>query len=200
MSVHNLDVIRATARMKWAGVVDVQNTFTAVLGSGTSISDEDAKDDLAAWLEDMYTITALLMPTNLTFEDIDYFNLTQDAPMGTLSWPTLVAGNGATTEIAATGVCAVITAFTNVVRVHGRKFFGPLVETVIDAGYLNSTVMTGMAGVITLWITPFTGTVSGETWAPGVWQRLTGTFKTFRDAVIRNVPGYQRRRKAGVGS
>jgi hypothetical protein len=51
-----------------------------------------------------------------------------------------------------------------------------------------------------LWITPFVGATSGETWTPGVWRRIATAFKAFRDGVVRNIPGYQRRRKQGVGS
>lgn len=200
MAVNNQDVIKVTARMRWADAVDVQNVFTAVLASGTYVTDDEAKDDLAEWVDDMYAIVDDVLPTNLVFDDLDFFNLTQDEPLGTLSWPTMTTGQAGTNEIAASGVAAVLTAFTSIVRVHGRKYFGPIAETFIDGGYLNSTVIAGMASVIALWITPFTGGTSGETWAPGVWRRLTSGFAAFRDGVVRNVPGYQRRRKAGVGS
>lgn len=200
MPVSNLDVIKVTARMRWAEAVDVQNVFTAVLGSGTSISNDDAKDDLAEWVDDMYVIAGAIMPTSLVFVDLDFYNLTEDEPLGTLSWPTMTTGTGASNEIAASGVAAVLTAFSSIVRVHGRKYFGPICEAFVDAGFLNSAVMTGMASVIALWITPFTGGTSGETWAPGVWRRAISGFAAFRDGVVRNVPGYQRRRKSGVGS
>jgi hypothetical protein len=186
--------------MEWAGAVDVQNVFTASMSSGVGMPNEDAMDDLAAWVDDLYDVVDDIMPTQLVFVDIDFYNLTNDTPMGTLAWPTMTTGQAASNEIAASGVAAVITAFTSIVRVHGRKFFGPIVETLIDEGYLGTTVMTGMATVITKWITPFVGGTSGETWTPGVWRRATSGFAAFRDAVVRNIPGYQRRRKANVGS
>jgi hypothetical protein len=194
------DTVKVTARLKWANAVDIQNVFTARMTTGFDIPDDDAKADMMAWLELMYTEVIGAMPTNLVFEDADFFNLTQGVPMGIDFWPVLTTGTGGTTEIAATGVAAVITAFTGLSRVRGRKFFGPLTEAAIDAGVLNNATMTTMAAIIALWITPFVGDTSGVTWTPGVWQRLTDTFAAFRDAVVRNIPGYQRRRKAGVGS
>lgn len=200
MSVIVNNVIRVTARMKWNATVDIQNVFTARLSSGTSIDDDDAKADLAEWVDDLYTEIVGMFPSDLTFEDLDFYNLTSEAPMGTLSWPTLTAGTGGTTEIAATGVAIVITAFTSIVRVHGRKFFGPVLEAMVDAGYFNSTALAYVASCIAVWITPFTGSTTGETWTPGIWRRVAESFAQFRDAVVRNIPGYQRRRKANVGS
>jgi hypothetical protein len=186
--------------MKWLGTTDVQNTFTAALASGSYVDNDDAKDDLAEWVDDIYATIIAALPTSLTFEDLDFYNLTQDSPMGTLAWPTMTAGGASTDEIAATGVAYVITAFTSIVRVHGRKYFGPIVEPALDVGVINPASMAYLASCITTWITPFVGGTSGETWAPGVWRRLTSGFAVFRDAVVRNIPGYQRRRKQNVGS
>jgi hypothetical protein len=178
----------------------VQNVFTAMLSDGTTLDVEDMKDDLAAWVEAIYTPLLGSFPTNLVFVDLDYYNLTTDTPLGTGSWPALTAGTGATTDIVGSGVCAVITAFTYVVRAHGRKFFGPLVDAALENGELNGAMMTALAGILATWITPFVGTTSGRAWAPGIWNRTLSVFRNFRDAVVRNVPGYQRRRKANVGS
>jgi len=200
MTVAVTNTIRATARLEWAGAVDVQNTFTATMASGSTIDDDDCKEDLAAWLEDFYTPFLGALPDNLAFIDIDYYNMSTDTPMGTLGWPTLTAGSAGTTEIAASGVAAVITAFSYSVRHHGRKFIGPVHEAAIDAGVLNAATMAALATMLAVWVTPFVGDTSGETWVPGIWSRLSGSFLNFRDAVVRNVPGYQRRRKANVGS
>lgn len=199
MAVAVGDVIKVTARMKWALAVDVQNVFYAQLSSGSGVSDDDCKDDLTAWVESMYTVIVGIMPSTLEFIDLDYFNVTQASPMGVDFWPALTAGTGGN-ETEATGVAAVITAFTTLVRTRGRKFFGPIVEAAIDVGLLNSTTMVALASVMALWITPFTGGTSGETWTPGVWRRIALAFQAFRDVVVRNIPGYQRRRKQGVGS
>jgi hypothetical protein len=193
------DVIKVTARMLWAGAVDVQNVFYAQLSSGTTISDDDCKDDLTAWVESMYDVIDGHMPSSLAFVDLDYFNVTQDSPMGVDFWPVLTVGGGGT-DIQATGVAAVITAFTTLIRTRGRKFFGPLTEAVVADGLIDSGVMIDLTSVGVLWITPFVGATSGETWTPGVWRRIATAFKAFRDGVVRNIPGYQRRRKQGVGS
>jgi hypothetical protein len=64
----------------------------------------------------------------------------------------------------------------------------------------NSTAMVALAAAMAVWIAPFNGGTSGQPWVPGIWSRVAGLFRTFRDVVVRNVPGYQRRRKQGVGS
>lgn len=193
------DVIRITARMKWNAVIDVQNTFHAQLGSGAGMSNGTAKADLAEWVDDIYTEIVGALPSTLSFEDIDFYNITDDEPMGTESWPTLTYGTGSS-EVSATGVAYVITAFTNVVRIHGRKFFGPAIEAAVEGGVFDATTMAYLASVILVWILPFSGGTSSDTWTPGVYSRLTTLFHEFRDAVVRNIPGYQRRRKQNVGS
>jgi hypothetical protein len=200
MTVSVGDTIRATARLKWAGAVDVQNVFTCQLATGTTVDDEDAKEDLAAYLEAMYGLINPVFPTNLAYIDIDYFNLSTDTPMGQLAWPVLTAGSSGDTEISASGVCLVTTAFSFIVRKHGRKFWGPLSEAAITAGEITSVLMITAGTLLATWLTPFAGVTSGETWRPGIWSRAESVFHVFRDAVCRNVPGYQRRRRAGVGS
>jgi hypothetical protein len=200
MTVDVGDTIRVTARLEWAGAVDVQNVFEAYCASGTPQDDDDVKADLADWLEDFYTPFLGALPDNLAFIDLDFYNVTNSAPMGQYAWPTLTAGTAGTTEISASGVAAVITAFTNVVRHHGRKFIGPIHEAAIDAGVLNAATMTALATMLIIWVTPFVGGTTGNGWVPGVTNRATSAFNQFRDAVVRNVPGYQRRRKANVGS
>lgn len=200
MTVNVNDVIRVTARLEWNGAVDVQNTFTARCSAAGGVTDSNAKADLAEWVDDIYTALNSIMPTSLDYIDIDFFNITQDVPMGVDFWPTLTVGGGGTDEVAATGVAYVITAFTNVVRVHGRKFFGPVISGGIVDGVFSSGVMTALASAMAIWIAPFNGGTSGEPWVPGVWSRALSLFRAFRDVVVRNIPGYQRRRKQGVGS
>jgi hypothetical protein len=120
--------------------------------------------------------------------------------MGVGFWPTLTTGTGATTEIVGSGVASVLTAFSYVVRKHGRKFLGPLIEDVLVGGYISAAFMISVGASLAAWISPFTGGTSSGGWVPGIWDRLVGFFYPFRDAVARDVPGYQRRRKAGVGS
>jgi hypothetical protein len=199
MTVAVGSVVKITARLRWAGKVDVQNVYHAQLASGSALDDGDARDDLAAWLETIYTPLLGEFPTSLVFEDIDFYNVSQDYPMGVEPWPTLTAGTGAL-DIQATGVAAVITAFTFYVRSRGRKFFGPLPETSVLDGVLTSATMINLASAAAAWIFPFVGGTSGQTWNPGIITRVTSLFREFRDAVVRNIPGYQRRRKEGVGS
>jgi hypothetical protein len=200
MAIEAGDTIRCTARMTWNNVVSIQNTFWCYKTVSTNDDNEDNMADLATWIDGIYDNIVGAMPTNLTFDDIDFFNVTADQPLGSLPWPTQTTGNGGSTEIAATGVAAVITAFTAITKVRGRKFLGPLTEAAIDAGYLNTSTMLTLADIILDWMTPFVGTTTGNAWLPGVWRRLQEAFAPFTRAVVRNIPGYQRRRKAGVGS
>jgi hypothetical protein len=200
MSVVTSDVIRATARLQWNDSVDVQNTFTCRYQGASTLDDSDAKADLAEYIDDVYTEINSVLPSSLDYVDIDFFNITQDAPMGVDFWPTLTVGGSATAEVVATGVSYVMTGFTNIVRAHGRKFFGPPAAGAIEGGVFTSPVMVALASAMAVWISPFNGGTSGQPWVPGIWSRAVSLFRAFRDVVTRNIPGYQRRRKQGVGS
>jgi uncharacterized membrane protein YhdT len=191
-------VIKCTARLEMLGSIAVQNTFFAWPVIASPMDGDDGMADLAEWLEDIYTPLLPLMVSTCSFVDILFHDVHNNTPIGTLPWPTLTAGTSGN-DPSATGVAAIITAYTGVVGRRGRKSFGVFDDGTIQAALFTGGVLAILATTAAAWITPFVGGTSGENWVPGVYSRKTGTFSSFTEAVARAIPGYQRRRKQNVG-
>jgi hypothetical protein len=200
MTVNQEDVIRVTARLKYRTLDDVQNVYYVKYEGATPLTDSAARNDLEAWLEDIYGEFSGGMPEELTFEDLTFFNYTQDAPMSDGDWPFLVQGGSATDELPS-GVAAVATASTGKKNTRSRKFWGPLTEALTTDGEWLAGTLSDLADAAATWITTFVGDQSGLLWRPGVktsaeeWQ-----FWPLAEAVVRAIPAYMRKRKQGKGS
>jgi hypothetical protein len=198
MTVTVGSTVKCTAKMQIGGAIDLQNVFYAKLASGSAVDDDDARADLAEWIDDMFTPLAPYMAAVVTFDEIDFFNVSQDYPMGPEVWPTLTVGTSAGT-LGVSGVAVVLTAYTEYVRTNGRKFFGGMAEGAFTGNVVAGAILTAAATTAALWLAPFVGATSGQTWTPGIWSTVASAFRAFRAIVIRDIPGYQRRRKPGVG-
>jgi hypothetical protein len=99
------------------------------------------------------------------------------------------------------GVAALIRAKTYVSKVEGKKYLPGLSELSQTAGLWVAGVLSDLALVAVQWISGFDDlSDSTSHWYPGVWSLKTLDFQSFApDAVIPDVPAYQRRRKQGVG-
>lgn len=199
MTIANDDVLKVTARLNWAGAVTIQNVFWFRLDAVGGCTDEDAVDDIAARLEGFYGAFLSYIPNVTAFEDILIYNYTTDVLVDTAPWPSLTVG-GSSSDPLPSGVAAVLTAYTAIKKVRGRKFLPFFDETTTSNGLLTSATMITLASALATYVSDFTGSVSGEHWEAGIVRRATGVFVAFREGVVRNVLGYQRRRKFGVGS
>ena len=198
MAIGDGDVIRVTAVLKRATVDDVMNVFYARLVAGGGASQSALRGDLAAWMEDVYDGLQPGIVDDVTFDEIQLFNMTDGTPEPTESWPTLTVG-GSTGDPLPEGVAALVIARTGLSRVIGKKYFGLFSEAAATDGLWTAPTMALFATAGADWITPFTG-ASLATWDPVVWRRVAMTHAAFTEAVTTNVPAYQRRRKRGVGS
>ena len=198
MTIAEDDVIRATAVMKRALSDDIQNVFHLKLINISTATQLQLRTDIAEYLEDIWGTLVGLMHTSITFDEIQLFNVTQNTPEPTVNWPTLVAGS-ASGDPLADGVAALTLGRTGVSKRIGKKYFALFTEGALTLGLWTATTVTALTTAAADWIAPFTG-ISTATWDPGVFTRLTSAFTAFIEAVVSDIPAYQRRRKRGVGS
>jgi len=166
---------------------------------GNTVSDADAMDDLAEFLDDAYADIISRQCNETTYVDLDGYNVTGDNPMPETSWPTRTAGTAAS-EPLPTGSAGLITFRTGFSRRNGRKFLGVFSEgCVSSSGLWTTATQTALAAFGANFLSGFTGGTSGENWMPGVYSKL-GTLMPIIEAVASGIPAYQRRRRIGTGS
>lgn len=118
--------------------------------------------------------------------------------MGEIAWPAPFVGGTATSDTYALGVAAVIRLLT-VNRGHqGRKFFGALAEGLIgdDALFVTSAI-TMLAAFGAMLLQPIELSVASLYFA--VYDRVHNLMRVITEVVVNAIPGYQKRRKQGVG-
>jgi hypothetical protein len=197
MDIQSGDIVRVTAKMAIGGVGAVQNVFYLRKEGIGEVPASLWPDDIGPWLEDIYGEVNSLLTDNLSYDSWGLFNITQDAPGPDNSWPTLIVG-GSATDMYATGVAGLGLLRTERPRVVGRKYFGGLVEGGITESLLTPTMTAAIAAAIGHMLGSFIGGASLDSWLPGVVDK-SGAYWSFTEAVVKDIPAYQRRRKQGRG-
>ena len=197
MTVAQSDVIRATAKMS-IGVEDIQNVYHFIVGGSGTPSDSDAMDAIVDCLDDAYAELELKISDEVTFDSIDFYNLTQETYMGSKNWTTLTVG-GEPGDMMPPQVCPFVLFDTDVLRSQGRKFLPPTTEGYNDPG---GGPTAGLLTVLALYVAEIMlGGVDGTTtFLPGNYRELTSTFIQW---VLGRAPDFfatQRRRYFGSGS
>jgi hypothetical protein len=99
-------------------------------------------------------------------------------------------------------VAALITVYTAISRVQGKKYMPALSEVAASGGVWVAGVISALADCAGEWLTPFLGPSDPTTlYVPGVYSSKTSSFQDFvLETLIKDIPSYQRRRKEGVGT
>lgn len=192
------DVFRAVAKMSQASN-DIMNVYHYKLtGSGIPPSNGQVLEALNNVLNGAYDNIDGSMANNITFDEIEVYNVTQDEYVGVTSWLTLTTGGGSAAMLPPQTAALVLFA-TNVAKSLGKKFFPPLTTVALDDdGSPTAAVLTALglyaADLLTGW--------DGSTWflLPGNYRPLAGTFLSWLSAAVRDVFATQRRRYTGSGT
>jgi hypothetical protein len=154
--------------------------------------------DLAQKLDDAYDHLGAALTSDTIFVEVQGFDLTQDRPLPTVTWPTQTVGSGGADSYAAQ-VSLLGLLRTGVARVLGRKFIGGLATGITDTnGFVTSAGMTLMGAFLAELVGTFIST-SLNSYTPGVKSKTSGLFHAFIEGVASGVPAVQRRRRQGRG-
>lgn len=188
------EVIKVVVEMALLGQ-RVLNVWHMV--SSSPVADLDVLDDAAEFMDSLYTEVIAAMSTGLAFESVIVKNITADTNIGQTAWVGNATGSNAGDPLPP-GVAALLTLPTLYPKVRGRKFIPGWCEPETTGGLFSNASIASLLDMGLLALTVFTGTASGQNWVFGV-PRSAGGFAIFNDALVTNVPAYQRRRKQGVG-
>lgn len=164
---------------------------------------------VGSWITLMWEELTTFIADAVTLDTVDVYKGTV-APPGESPEYTYVGtylsgvSGESTADLAPHGVAAVVIALTEVARVVARKFWPGWAETAIGLfGAWTSSVLSDLTLMYARWTSMFNylgeADINGDMMA-GVYSKKLGAFKTFVwPGAISNIPGYQRRRKPGVG-
>jgi len=203
MSVTNNDRLKVDLKWSVAGVGLAANIFQCRVYQAApyALADADVLADMEAWMTDFLApietyviVDATILSSPVYKWQTGLWNL-----IGMCEPDFTSSGIG---DPLPSGVAALIDVYTFVSRVIGKKYIPGLQESCTTAGVWIAGVLSALADMASVWLLPFESLTGPNTlYVPGVYSTKTTSFQDFQaETRIPNVPAYQRRRKAGVGS
>jgi hypothetical protein len=197
MTVYDGDVLRVTVKCEAHGK-DVQNVFHYRADLNSDDSNGLAKAAIWGQLADAYNYVTPYQTDELTGVEIEFFNITQDEPMGTYSVGTNLDGES-TSEEMPPAVAGMTTFRTLSPSSLGRKFIGGLVKSAAQAdGSLTTAFQTALADFASEFLTGVTSG-AGE-YIAGNWNKDLARFAEWVGAQAISTFKTQRRRYLASGS
>lgn len=203
MSVVDGDIIRGVLSLTMANGDDAKNVFTWLLNkiSLGSYSDAEIGSYVESAIQAIFDEVTQEVKSTITYDTIDVYKwvapdwdyLTTVVP----SWTSTGTG-----EVAPAGVAMLMTAYTNLNKVFGRKFIYGVTELGLSGGILSATALGNLGDAALAYLDNYNGGTMGplDTLVAGVYSSKKPGFEAFNGvAVVKDTLSYQRRRKKGVG-
>jgi hypothetical protein len=177
----------------------VQNVYHYKHTGSASITDAEFMTGIQSEMNTNYGAINSYISSALSYDTIEAFNVTQDAPIDEQAWSTLTLGAENTSQAYATQVAALVKFATAVARSQGRKYLAGLAETGIDGkGFLVTAVQTVLATFASGLVAGMTA--GGESFVPGNWNPTLSRFAEWTAGIVADYVGTQRRRRVGSGA
>jgi len=162
------------------------------------VGDLTIANSFASQISVAYSAIAALLPNDVYGTTIQVINLTNNRNMGEIPWYQSFQGGTSSAHSYALGVAAVLRFLTQTRGVQGRKFLGSLAEDVIaDDALIDSASLEQIVTFGEYFLVPWN--VEGGEVTPIVYNRISKVGRVITGLVASAIPGYQRRRKQGVG-
>lgn len=195
-------IIRVVQNLLWDDGNIMQNVFNCVIGgSGGPFDEQDVADDMAEWMDAIYTNLSANMAADVSAGEVkcyEYDSVDDDWDEFGTGVATFAPTSAA--DFLPQGIAALVKVTTTDPDIQGRKYFGGFGENVITDGQWIPTLVTLLAAAAVDWQTIFVGTTTGATMIPGVWSTVKGALQPMAAAfVVNTIANYQRRRRPGVG-
>lgn len=194
------DVIRIAAKQTYASVHDIVNAHHfVVIATPTPNTNvalmQDVSEKLSlAWDEIKADTTSGQVPAI-----IEGYNITQDFPLGQISWPGPYTAGTATGDAMPTDDCALVLWGTDVKRRQGRTYLGVFTE----AQHSGSRWTAGLQSDIALWALQLRDEnplPEGSELRLVVYSKSAGAHSLITSVRVQPVVAQQERRKLGRGS
>lgn len=200
MAVAPGTALRITATWLMPGTSLAQSVFYAEYLTGGAPEDANVVVDMLTWVELMFANVEDHMSDEVELDTVDVSKWVPGTPG---SWVDIGSVVGTMVGLAIgeplpLGVALVIRAATDIVKAVARKYLPGMVESAVNANAWEANVLTDAVLFLTDW---FDGPPQvTQTYDGGTWSTVSEEFGAFTgEGAVATIPGYQRRRKPGVG-
>lgn len=190
------DIIRVTPQIIAPTAVTIQNVWNVRISQATG-DDNAIRTACAEYMDAIYLLVQDYISDEGDFDVINVYIYRDKQSLGDVAWPTLVNGD-ALGDMYATGVASLGSAASGISRRVARKYFGPLSEANILDGDIIAGGVTAVNAAMNKGFTSFTAS-NGLTLIGVVYDAVLGVARTAISVSASGIPGYQRRRREGVG-
>ncbi len=201
MTIVQDDELKVVSTLAMPGLTIAQNVFYARYTAAAVVDEDDVTDDMLAWVDDMFAGVQTILADVVSLSEVTVYKKVTVSPLEFEQIGNLPGARiGLSTDHALpNGVALVIRVGTVALRSIARKYIGGINEGVSDGPDWAASALAGGAAFLADWIAG-PATVSGRTYEAGIVSTKDGLFKTFLPTgIVSSIPGYQRRRKPGVG-
>lgn len=202
MAIPEGTILRVVASLLFPDNVIMQNVFHMTLTSVVGDNDEAAiVTEAVEYIEDIFANLTTIVDDDVDSSVVsvyEYDPIGEDwDEVGSEPW---VFPNTASGFMLPHGVAGVVIYNTLDPDVQGRKFFGGAIVGYCEEGYWTAAMITALGNASVDVVTTFTSTSELNVYQPGVWSPTQGSMLVYSGVnIVNGTPGYQRRRKPGVG-
>lgn len=200
-SIALADIIRAAVRHKFDGVDDQVNVMHFVmLDAPAAETDQQILTDIAETIGDFYATFASHMSNLIEPVGIDFYNVTDDGPLGQYPFPGTYGGGTGSGEALPPHDTVLMLFPTAFKRRVGRIYLPTMTEAVQNRGQLTSGLITSLDAAASLFLSAQAGTITSLAYEYRVYSRSNGTADAPTGWRPSSRVAVQRRRKEGRGS
>ena len=197
MPVQEDDVLRVTAKMSLENK-DVQNVYHYQLTNDGPFTNAEVFNALQADVSFAYAELRDEISNLFSFDTIEVWNVTQDAPIDEDLWQGFFVGLSNSSRLPRQ-VCGMVLFNTATARSQGRKFLGGVVEDASNAeGDPDAAMQLAMLSYSAVLLNG--ATVGGGLLVPGNYRALPERFAAWTSAIVLDTWKTQRRRYITAGS
>lgn len=200
MAVSAGDIISVSCRFGFHNLDDQVNKLHVRVGTPPSPNDDASlSEDILGWVDQFYTELAPAISDNVGTTDITLYNVTEDAPVGQYSWPTL-AGGEATAEPLPPQATMLVLLRTGLKRRLGRMYLPTFTESHQNGGVWGSGTIALVESVYPSFMIGSTTGPNGTIFIPVVYSPTDGLGYSVTSFRVLPTVATMKSRKVGRGS
>ncbi len=195
------DELKVVVTLGMPGLTVAQNVYYARYDGLGDVNEATTTNDMKLWSDDMYANMLATLADTVTIEEVTVFRKVTADPLvfEQIGTEASTQVGTSTDQCLPNGVAMVMRVGTVALRSIARKYIPGINEGSSDITTWSAAALAAGASFLFDWLAG-PATQAGRDYTVGIVSTKDGLFKTFKGTgILSAIPGYQRRRKPGVG-